>query len=71
MEPDLAMLFPYSESVNHSESVNRALRVLADTARAATPRNAHIHVEENFRLMKSGAACHAQAKSSAPLTLPA
>jgi hypothetical protein len=32
IEPDLANLFP------DSESVNRALRLLADTARAAAPR---------------------------------
>ena len=32
IEPDLAHLFP------SSEAVNRALRLLADTARAATPR---------------------------------
>jgi hypothetical protein len=32
IDPDLAMVFP------DSETVNRALRLLADTARAATPR---------------------------------
>ncbi len=34
IEPDLAALFP------DGESVNRALRLLADTARAVTPRRA-------------------------------
>ena len=33
IEPDLATLFPYSEAVN------RALRLLADTAQAAPPAN--------------------------------
>jgi hypothetical protein len=36
IEPDLAKLFP------DSEAVNRALRLLADTALAATPRRTRV-----------------------------